>query len=139
MGACPSCFPTTAPTRLDPSPVLVAGTPGAGKARPILLERATVMVWLDLPVRTVMRQVVWRTLMRRLRRERIWGTSMEPPLHTFFTDRNHIVRWAWRTRHQTAEHVDQALERRPELPVLQVRSHAEAQDAVWRLAEAAGR
>ena len=46
--------------------MLVAGTSGAGKARPILLERATVMVWLDLPVRTVMRQVVQRTLVRRL-------------------------------------------------------------------------
>lgn len=106
------------------------------KARPILLERATVMLWLDLPVPTVMRQVVRRTLARRLRRERIWGTSVEPPLRTFFTDRDHIVRWAWRTRHKTAQLVAAALEQRPELPVLRVRSHAEARDAVRLLAEA---
>lgn len=107
------------------------------KARPILLERATAMVWLDLPVRTVMRQVVQRTLTRRLRRERIWATCVEPPLHTVFTDRDHIVRWAWRTRHKTAEHVAGAVEQRPDLPVLRVRSHAEARAAVRRLAEVA--
>lgn len=104
-------------------------------ARPILLERATVMIWLDLPVRTVMRQVIRRTLRRRRTRERIWGTSVEPPLPTFFTDRDHIVRYAWRTRHTAAGLVEAALEQRPGLPVLRARSHAEARQAVRRLAE----
>jgi len=30
----------------------------------------------------------------------LWNGNIEPPLHTFFTDRDHIVRWSIRTRHK---------------------------------------
>jgi adenylate kinase family enzyme len=38
-------------------------------ARPLLLDRAELMVWLDLPTLTAMRRVVSRTVRRRLRHE----------------------------------------------------------------------
>ncbi|MFD6178698.1 MULTISPECIES: P-loop NTPase family protein [unclassified Isoptericola] len=69
-------------------------------AKPLLLERAELLVWLDRPVRVVMRQVVGRTLRRRLRRVELWNGNLEPPLRTLFTDEDHILRWAWRTRHK---------------------------------------
>jgi hypothetical protein len=34
---------------------------------------------------------------------------VEPPLWTFFTDRDHIVRWAWRTHPKTAARVRKVL------------------------------
>lgn len=69
-------------------------------ARPILLERATLAVWLDYPLSLRMVRVVRRTVVRRLRRETLWNGNVEGPLWTFVTDRDHIVRWAWRTRHK---------------------------------------
>lgn len=66
--------------------------------RRLLLERAEVLVWLDLPTVVVMRQVVVRTLRRRLRRIELWNGNVEPPLRSFLGDPDHIVRWAWRTR-----------------------------------------
>ena len=46
-----------------------------------------------------MARVVRRTVARRLRDEELWHGNKEAPLHTVFADPEHIVRWAWRTRH----------------------------------------
>ncbi len=88
-----------------------------GVARELLLARAEVMLWLDLPIATVMRQVTQRTLRRRLRGEVLWNGNVEPPLSSLLTDPDHIIRWAWKTRHKAARRVDEALRRRPELDV----------------------
>ena len=90
-----------------------------------LAERADLLVWLDLPRTVVMWQVVRRTVLRRLRREHLWNGNVEPALWTVFTDREHIVRWAWNTHHKTALRVRELLGRRPELPVVRLRSRAE--------------
>jgi adenylate kinase family enzyme len=68
--------------------------------RRMLLERADLLVWLDPPFRVTLGQIVRRTLRRRLRNEVLWNENTEPPLRTFFTDRDHIVRWTVRTRHK---------------------------------------
>jgi adenylate kinase family enzyme len=96
------------------------------RARPVLAARADLVVWLDLPVAVVMRQVVRRTLRRRLRREVLWNGNQEPPLRTILTDDEHIVRWAWSTRHKTASLLGELRGQRPELPVVRLGSHAEA-------------
>lgn len=96
-------------------------------ARPLLAERADLVVWLDLPRRTVMRQVVGRTLRRRLRRERLWNGNVEPPLWTIVRDRDYIVRWAWRTHRANAERVASLVEERPELLVVRLRTRAEVE------------
>lgn len=96
-----------------------------GIVRHRLAERADLLVWIDLPHRTVMRQVILRTVRRRLRRETLWNGNTESPFHTFFTDRDHIVRWAWRQHAGTAEQVLAVHQRRPELPIARLRSRAE--------------
>ncbi|MDO5503964.1 MAG: AAA family ATPase [Actinomycetia bacterium] len=95
--------------------------------RLLLLERADLLVWLDLPTRTAMRQVIGRTLRRRLRREELWNGNVEPPLHTFFSDPEHIVRWAWSTRHKARQRISAARQTRPELPIVHLRSHRESE------------
>lgn len=91
-----------------------------------LTDRIDLLIWLDLPRPVVMRQVTLRTLRRRLLRERLWPASnVEPPLHTFFADPEHIVRWAWNTHDRTTPRVAAARARRPDLPVVRLRSHRE--------------
>jgi adenylate kinase family enzyme len=77
--------------------------------RPLLLGRADLLVWLDLTRATVMRQIVPRTLRRRLRRVELWNGNVEPPLWTLLTDPDHILRWAWRTHPKTAARVHKVL------------------------------
>ncbi|GGL91646.1 adenylate kinase [Nakamurella endophytica] len=96
------------------------------RVRPLLATAADTMVWLDLGRGRVMWQVTTRTLRRRLLRQQLWNGNVEPPLHTFFTDKDHIVRWAWRTHAATGQRVRVALQQRPGLPVVRLRSHAEA-------------
>ena len=93
-----------------------------GVARPLLLQRAELLVWLDLPLTVVMQRVVRRTVVRRLGRTVLWNDNQEPPLRTFFTDPDHIVRWAWRTRHATARRVAGAVTSRPDLTVVRLTS-----------------
>jgi adenylate kinase family enzyme len=94
-----------------------------------LAERAELLVWLDLPRWTVMRQVTRRTLVRRLRRQELWNGNVEPPLWTIFTDRDHIVRWAWNQHSRTSLRIETLRQRQPELPIVQLRSRAAA--ALW--------
>lgn len=94
--------------------------------RPLLAGRADVLVWLDLSRTTVMRQVVGRTVSRRLTRERLWNGNLEAPLWKILTNRDHIIRWAWNTHHESAERVRLILTERPEFPVVRLASHTEA-------------
>lgn len=92
------------------------------KVRPLLADRADLVVWLDLPRRTVMRQVVVRTLARKIRRQELWNGNIEPPLRTILRDPEHIVRWAWRTHPYTPPRIRALLAGRPTLPVVRLRS-----------------
>lgn len=94
-------------------------------ARPILLERADLMVWLDLPRHLIMARVIRRTLRRRLRREVLWNGNVEPPLWTILREEEHIVRWAWTTWPRAAERVAIAGEARPDLPVVRLSTRRE--------------
>ena len=98
-------------------------------ARPLLADRADLLVWLDFPRHTVMRQVVRRTLRRRLRREVLWNGNVEPPLWRVVIDDEHIVRWAWRTHPLTTRRVLDLLAARPDLPVVRLTSSHEV--ATW--------
>ena len=96
------------------------------QVRSLLADRADLVVWLDLPRSQVMRQVVGRTLRRRWRRQSLWNGNIEPPLWTVLHDDGHIVRWAWTSHPRTARRVLELAVRRPELPIVRLRSHREA-------------
>jgi adenylate kinase family enzyme len=101
------------------------------KARPLLLSYADLLVWLDLPRALVMRRLVRRTVQRRLNRTVLYNGNLEPPLSTFFTDRDHIVRWAWRTHHENAERVAASLSTREDLSVVRLRSQKDVDRWFW--------
>lgn len=99
------------------------------QARPLLAARTDLVIWLDLPRRTVMRQVIGRTLRRRLHRERLWNGNVEPPLATIFTDPEHIVRWAWTTHGLLPGRIAALRDDRPELVIVRISRHREL--TVW--------
>jgi len=103
-------------------------------ARPIVLKRVDLMVWLDLPYRRTLAQLVRRTLLRRVRREQLWHGNVEPPLRTMLSDSDHILRWSWRTRRRYAGLPAQIEAARPGLPVVRLTSRPEVDRWVALLA-----
>jgi adenylate kinase family enzyme len=102
--------------------------------RPLLLSRADLLVWLDLPRWRVMSQLVPRTLIRRLRRVELWNTNIERPLWTLFTTHDHILRWAWRTHARTRDRVRGLLAAADGPVVVRLRSRREISG--WQDAQA---
>lgn len=99
-------------------------------------ERADTVVWLDLPRRTVMRQIVMRTVRRTLTHEELWNGNREPLSNLWrWNPERSVIRWAW-TRHDALRRryleamVD---ERWAHLDFVRLRSHAEADRWVQRL------
>jgi adenylate kinase family enzyme len=78
--------------------------------RDLVWEAADTVVWIDLPRSTVMRQLVWRTLRRGVRREELWNGNRESlsNLMSLDADRN-VVLWSWRHHAQLAERYAQAM------------------------------
>ncbi|MGH3706046.1 MAG: AAA family ATPase [Agromyces sp.] len=95
--------------------------------RELLADRAQTMLFLDYSRTRVMRQVVTRTVRRRVRREELWNGNIEPPLATIFSDPEHIIRWAWNTHASRGELVAEAGRRRPGLEVVRLRHPREAE------------
>lgn len=94
------------------------------EVRDLLAERADLLIWLDLARATVMWRIIRRTVGRRIRREVLWNGNIEPPLRTFFTDRDHIVRWAWSTHSKSALRVAAVRKQRPELGIVRLSGQA---------------
>jgi adenylate kinase family enzyme len=88
-----------------------------------LAASAELLVWLDLPFWTVtLPRVIRRTVRRRLEREELWNGNTEPPLRTFFTDPEHIVRWSVSTRNAYRGRVPVAEPVHPNLTVVRLRT-----------------
>ena len=66
-----------------------------GKLDSFVLDQADAIVWLDIPYRTAVRRVLWRTFRRSLRREELWNGNRESFRIAF--SRESIVLWVLRT------------------------------------------
>jgi adenylate kinase family enzyme len=103
------------------------------EARELLADRADTMVWLDVATPVAMARVLRRTVKRRLRDEELWHGNTEAPLHTVFTDPEHIVRWAWRTRHLLRELVPEVEATHPHLVIVRLHNRSDVDRFVTRL------
>jgi adenylate kinase family enzyme len=66
--------------------------------RDLVWARADTVVWLDLPRRTVMRRVIWRTLRRIAGRAELWNGNRERWQNFFTLDKDEsVIAWAWQT------------------------------------------
>ena len=64
-----------------------------GAVRPLVLERATTVAWLDYSRPRVMQQVVRRSVSRGVLRRELWNGNREDPRNWLQPD--HPIRWAW--------------------------------------------
>ena len=66
--------------------------------RDLVWVRADTVVWLDLPRRTVMRRIIWRTLRRVAGRAELWNGNRERWRNVFTWDKDEsVIAWAWQT------------------------------------------
>jgi adenylate kinase family enzyme len=94
-------------------------------AREVIAARADTMVWLDLPTRVSLYRVTARTIRRRHSNEQLWSGNREGPLLDFFSDPDHLIRWAIRTRNKLTWMVPDAQSGHPHLTVVRLRSQRE--------------
>jgi adenylate kinase family enzyme len=69
-----------------------------GKLGSLVLDRADTIVWLDIPFRTAIRRVLWRTLRRAVTREELWNGNRESL--RLALSRESIVLWVLRTHRE---------------------------------------
>ena len=97
------------------------------QVRALLADRADALVWLDYPVAVSLARVIRRTLRRSLTREALWNGNVEPPLRSIFTDEDHIIRWAIRTRSSYRSLVPELETSHPQLSVVRLRSQRQVE------------
>jgi len=68
----------------------------SSKVRDIVWARADTVVWIDLPKRTVMRRIIWRSLWRAAGRVELWNGNRERWRNFFALDKEEsVIVWAW--------------------------------------------
>jgi adenylate kinase family enzyme len=78
--------------------------------RDLVWDRATTIVWLDLPRWQIMAQVIWRSVSRAATGAELWNGNRER--WGALLDRDHPIRWAWRTYHERRQRYEQLLDAR---------------------------
>ncbi|MEV7005377.1 hypothetical protein [Streptosporangium sp. NPDC051022] len=86
----------------------------------LLWERADTLVWLDLPRLTVMRRVVWRSLLRAVTRRELWNGNRESVRD--WLDAEHPIRWAWSQHDRRRQRTAERILRHPHLGVVRLRT-----------------
>jgi adenylate kinase family enzyme len=74
------------------------------KVRPLVWRRADTVIWLALPRRTVMRQIIARTLRRIITWAELWNGNRERWGNLFsLNPEESVIVWAWRTHAEIRE------------------------------------
>jgi adenylate kinase family enzyme len=97
-----------------------------GKLGTFVLEQADTVVFLDLPFRTALRRVLWRTVRRSLTREELWNGNRESLRSAL--SRESIVWWVLKTHRSHRRKWPGRLEPLDHLDVVQLRSPREVEE-----------
>jgi adenylate kinase family enzyme len=72
------------------------------QVKDLVWARADTVVWLDLPRRTVMRRIIWRSFRRAAARTELWNGNRERWRNFFSLDKEEsVIAWAWQTHAAT--------------------------------------
>jgi adenylate kinase family enzyme len=82
----------------------------SSQVRDLVWARADTVVWLDLPRRTVMRRIIWRSFRRALARKELWNGNRERWRNFFSLDKEEsVIAWAWQTHAATRVKLEAAM------------------------------
>jgi adenylate kinase family enzyme len=86
-------------------------------AFPLILPRATDLVWLDYDRAVIMRRVIGRSFARAWSKRELWpGTGNREEFRRWL-DKEHPIRWAWDTFEQRREGFSGLFERLQDRPI----------------------
>jgi adenylate kinase family enzyme len=97
------------------------------RVRPMVNERADVLLWLDHPRWLVLWRVVRRSIRRYASGAELWEGNREPAPWRVFTDREHIIRASWKFHPVMRKHVTDLVGTgaHPQLTVVRLRGQRE--------------
>ena len=93
--------------------------------RDLLWERVEAVVWLDLPLRTVLWRYLTRTIRRVGRREELWNGNRER-LSTHLFSRDSLLWWILTTYRRRRREYPPQLAARPDIVTVRLRSRRAA-------------
>jgi adenylate kinase family enzyme len=106
-------------------------------ARDLVWDRAEAVVWLDLPLRSILWRYLQRTVRRVTRREELWSGNRER-LSTQFFSRESLLWWILSTYRRRRREYPVLLATRPELVAVRLRSAGAAKRWLASLAREIG-
>lgn len=77
-------------------------------ARDVVWPKATMLIWLDYPIRVVLWRLFWRTMRRGVLREELWHGNREQIWRHFFS-RQSLFLWALQTHWRRRRSIPAAL------------------------------
>jgi adenylate kinase family enzyme len=109
------------------------------KIRPLVVARATHVVWLDYDRGVIMRRVISRSFVRSLTGEELWPGTGNRETWTRWFDKEHPIPWAWSNHHRRRRDYEAIFEtKKPaHLVVRRLRHPREADALVAELAREA--
>jgi adenylate kinase family enzyme len=107
------------------------------KVRDLIWDRAEAVVWLDLPLRTILWRYVARTIRRVAGREELWGGNRER-LSTHLFSRDSLLWWILTTYRRRRREYPQLLAARPDLVAIHLRSARAADRWLAEMTRAVG-
>jgi len=103
-------------------------------SRDLVWARADAVIWLDFPLRTVLRRYAIRTWHRLRSQEEIWpGTGNRERLGNHLVGREGLLWWILSTYHRRRREYPLLLRQHPHLAVVHLRAPAQADDWLARL------
>jgi adenylate kinase family enzyme len=80
-----------------------------GTVRALVWGRADTVIWFDLPRRTVMRQIIARTVVRIVSKAEMWNGNRERWRNFFSLDpEQSVIAWAWTTHTKNRQRYQEA-------------------------------
>jgi adenylate kinase family enzyme len=99
------------------------------RARMILWDRVTTIVWLNYALPLVLGRVTWRSIQRSWQQQELWNGCRETWRKSFFS-RDSIILWALRTYYRNQRDFPKwfAMPQYQHVPVVELRSPADTEE-----------
>jgi adenylate kinase family enzyme len=95
----------------------------SGSLGSLVLERAELLVWLDLPLRVCLRRI-WSRTWRRIRtREELWTAKNQETLRATFFSRDSLFLWTLKAHFRHRRDWPARFAAQPHLEVVRLRTH----------------